>query len=82
MACKLGSHMGRSGMVDCKELVAGVSRCCETLHDRKEMSFGPIGVRARGRDDEDRLRNQTLTIPFFLLNSFHITLAQAALIIL
>jgi hypothetical protein len=74
--------VGRGGMVDCKELVSRVSCCCEMLHDCKEMSFGPIGVRARGRDDEDRLGNHTLTIPSFLLNSFHIALAMTALIIL
>ena len=74
--------MGRSWMVDGKELVAGIPCRCETLHDRKEISFGPIRVRAGGRDDEDRLRNQTLTIPSFLLNSFHIALAGTALIIL
>ena len=69
--------MGRSGMVDCKELVAGVSGRCETLH-----SFVPIGVRAGGRDDEDRLGDQTLTIPSFLLDAFHIALARTVLIIL
>jgi hypothetical protein len=57
MACKLGSHMGRSWMVDGKEMVAGISDHCETLHDHKEMSFGPIGVRTGGRNDEDRLGN-------------------------
>ena len=74
--------MDRSWMVDGKEMVAGISGRCETLHDRKEMSFGPIGVRAGGRDDEDHLGNQTLTVPSFLLNSFHIALARTILLVL
>ena len=50
-----GGHMGQSGMVDCKELVAGVSCHCGALHNHKEMIFGPIGVRAGVRDDTDTL---------------------------
>ena len=73
--------MDRSWMVDGKEMVAGISGRCETLHDHKEMSFGPLGVKTGGRDDEDRLGDQALTVSPFLLNSLHIVLARMALII-
>ena len=34
--------MDWSWMVDGKEMVPEISGHCETLHDHKEMSFGPL----------------------------------------
>ena len=74
--------MDRSWVTDGKEMVTRICGRCETLHHHKEMSFDPLGVRTGGRNDEDHLGNQALTVLPFLLNSLYITLAGTALIIL